>query len=188
MRTFITPHILVRSLPKFVLQLIYKAADGRFWHLSVNHGTIWFQLSVDDCCGHAGIVGLEVADSFLKFIIQLPAHTCIGTTFRNETIKSVLLVVQIPFFDGSGGIIVKFSIRSENSFCRDFRVKSRLAGIVFIKTCDKRSNRSVPHQSDFLLFFLFHSVKPPFSQGYWKVWRLSCKVMWVEQKVCSWWF
>lgn len=51
---------------------------------------------------------------------------------------------------------MEFSIRSLNSFCRDFRVKSGLAWIVFIQACNDGCDHSIAHQCDFVLFFLFH--------------------------------
>ena len=43
-------------------------------------------------------------------------------------------------------------------FVRNFSVESGLAGLVFVQTCDKWSNRTIAHKCDFLLFFWFHDI------------------------------
>ena len=100
MRAFITAHIPVWSLPQFDLELVDEAADCGFGNLSVYDGTIIFELSVNGCRRHAWIIRFKIPDPFLQFIIKFTAHTCIRASFRDKGIKPVVLIIQIPFFDG----------------------------------------------------------------------------------------
>ena len=82
------------------LELVDEAADCGFGNLSVYDETIIFELSVNGCRRHAWIIRFKIPDPFLQFIIKFTAHTCIRASFRDKGIKPVVLIIQIPFFDG----------------------------------------------------------------------------------------
>ena len=127
----------------------------------MGNGPIQAQLPVDCGGGHTRIVGFEITDLFLDIMVQLTAFAGIRPCGRNQGIKAVLFIIQVPAFNGRRSEMVVSSVRPGKPLGRDFFIISLHGRITVIQAGDQRGDRAVAHQSNRLLLFLFHQIRPP---------------------------
>ncbi len=154
MRALITAHVINRSRLLFLLKFSNKAGDGRLGNIAVTDITVIRELAEDGSSGKAWIMSFEITDPLLKIRIKLTRLAFVSAALRDESIKTMLFIVEIPGFDGIRMVMARFTGSIFDAVGRNGTKKlSVREGI--IRTDNQRRDGPLAHKSDFLLFFWF---------------------------------
>ena len=154
MRALITAHVFNGSRLLFLLKFSNKAGDGRLGNIAVTDITVIRELAEDGSSGKAWIMRFEITDPLLKIRIKLTRLAFVGPAFRDESIKTMLFIVEIPGFDGIRMVMARFTGSIFDAGGRKGAKELSMRDDV-IGTGNERRDGPITHKGDFLLFFWF---------------------------------
>ena len=109
-------HVLVVRQLLGKHHLVDKTADGSFRYLPGTDGAIILELAVDGRSGKPRVSMFQVFDLLREVFIDLSADTPVGTAGGNKGVKTTVLVIQVPAFNGSRSIVTDLAIRGFHAF------------------------------------------------------------------------